>query len=281
MQINPTYTPIVNRTLKTNIYIDISPRQASQNVIDKLKRAYPDESGERYFQCDLFENDPRLKRVWEILLENGLAPRDQLKQNEIPFCFEMERVYNASELRAATYLTPWARNEFDVEYRDEQKRILLNRQHIKRDRQAGFATMSMIVSLALKQKLESAGFLNLVFLPVCLDEKPTDQWWEMTSEIRLPPVAPPCEVMYFRGGKPFDGDYSQSLILREGFYQWPELHYRQSEIKPLEPFYCARSIEGFAVVEYDRLFVISNRLYRFLEAEKARLKWTPVRINQD
>ena len=269
------------KPMRIKLIITLLARHVGQSVLDQIKRVYPDESGERYFHCELFENDPRLKQVWDILVENGLTPRYQFNKEEKSFCVAMERVYRATELQAASYLSPWARNEFDVEYRDDQKRILLNRQHVKRNRQAGFATMSMIVSLALKQKLERARFHNLMFQPVCLDEKPTDHWWELTSALRMPPVAPPCEVFYFREGKPFDGDYSQSLVLRESSYLGPELHYRQSEIRPLEPFDCARSIESFGVVEYDRLFVISNRLYRFLQAEQARLKWTPVRINPD
>jgi hypothetical protein len=269
--------------MKIKSILHLSLKDLGQSLFDEIITIYPDDSTERFFHCELCDDDPQLRTILDLLRANKFVPKSErpTEPSLKVFALEKERIYNTEDLNSAAYVRPTATHDFDVEYRDNSGRIMLESTFMKGTRRVGFASMSLIVSAVMRRKLEISGFLNLIFRPVLLDNKMTDDWWELTSELIMPPVSPPCEVIYFNSGKPFTGDYTQSLAVRENGIKPTEFHYKQREILVLEPFDCGRTKECFGGAGVDRAFIISNRLYRFLEREKAKLKWTPVRIDPD
>src|SRR5206468_10103430 len=124
-------------------------------------------------------------------------------------------------------------------------------------------TFTHIVSSRFKNLLEkSAATKHLRFRPTILAREAYPEWealdwadvgppyWELTSDLLLPPLAPSCK-MFDQDGNPFTGDYSNGCYLIEGIYKLPELHYKASAIATAEPFDVALTLEKFGIKPED------------------------------
>jgi hypothetical protein len=61
-------------------------------------------------------------------------------------------------------------------------------------------------------------------------------------------------------------------------YRPPELHYRQRDLKAIEPFDIALTFEKFP---HEHWPVVSHRFYGFCQTNKLKFDWIPVRVDAD
>lgn len=84
-------------------------------------------------------------------------------------------------------------------------------------------------------------------------------------------------------GNPYVDGVSQGCWAMEGFFRIPELHYRQSEIRALEPFDCALTHEALGGANREEYWtrVISRKVYQRLVERDIRIECIPVHLDVD
>jgi hypothetical protein len=110
-------------------------------------------------------------------------------------------------------------------------------------------------------------------------EKFGEPWWELSSDLTLPPLSPTVKVVA-QDGRPFIGYEKQNLEIREGHYMYPELHYLRREIERCDPFDLGLSYEHLGKPPFQQMKVASQRLYRLFAEQKLKASWTPVRLDE-
>jgi hypothetical protein len=150
----------------------------------------------------------------------------------------------------------------------------------------------MVVPERVRRIIEPAGMRHVTFRPTILVrgkgrpedpqvpwEKFGEPWWELSSDLTLPPLSPTVKVVA-QDGRPFIGYEKQNLELREGHYMIPELHYLRREIEQCEPFDLGLSSEHLGKPPFQQMKVASQRLYRLFAEHKLKASWTPVRLDE-
>ena len=153
----------------------------------------------------------------------------------------------------------------------------------------GLGSNTYIATQRVRDALEFANLKGLKFLPVeksyhsvdydLYDEE--DTWWELESDLELPPVSPSM-TLETRDGRPFRGDFTEGCLRREGFHTHTELHYRKSDLERYGPFDAARTYEHFhprGPAPMSRAFVVSHRFYQICRDHGIRTRFVPVRID--
>ncbi len=152
------------------------------------------------------------------------------------------------------------------------------------------ADKSVIVSSKTRDELLAQGFLHLTFRPtkpaqysdvgppeVLSWEHHSPQWWELWSDLTLPPLSPTM--------KHTDGN--GNVVARDWKgWKWfsnpteddDRLHYLDSELKGVEPFDIAVTFEHQAS-PWQRYLVVSQKFYQFCKSKKWAADWEPVAID--
>lgn len=232
-------------------------------------------------------DDPRVFRLLEYLKQLGMVPRPmQCREKPGMYHFWLLREYEQEDFDKVEFF----------EFRPSDPlggfadRSSLGRLTLKKS-QLGIRNYlvmngwsSLAVSADMREKMEKAGLKRLIFREteaggeILKDEK--NQIWELDSDLVLPPFSSKCDCRDL-DGKPFTGDYSRGFTLTEGFYIAPEFHYTRSVIKSVGEFDLARTHEHWGTEKAPRKLVCSRRFYEFCNAHKVKMKWFPVRIDED
>jgi hypothetical protein len=167
---------------------------------------------------------------------------------------------------------------------------------IRRD-SCGVDFRIVVVQDQVKQALEDAGLEHVVFKPTILSDafqppfpvadrrRVTWQeigeppWWELSSGVLLPRLAPGVELVD-NNGDPFVEGTSKGCWMIEDLFDYPELHYMESDIRRVEPFDCGLTLEllGRNSREANRIRVISQRFYRTCRDRGFVLNCVPVHL---
>lgn len=158
-----------------------------------------------------------------------------------------------------------------------------------------------VVPQRVRAIFEAEGVRHVTFLPTMLcpqwgsksrhtewtkfltwEEIHEEPWWEMSSDVRLPPVSPTCRLATLDGEdydpeKPFRG-----LFLEEGNYEQPEMHYRRSDLAKVPPFDIALTHENFGAGNRDEIatLVCSQRFRQVCLKHKLKIGFWPVRVDE-
>lgn len=155
--------------------------------------------------------------------------------------------------------------------------------------------LAVLVSSHLRAAMESAGFIGLAFRrtgvrvgryqdelkEVSWERVGRDPYWEIAPTITLPPLSPRCRLVDGKTGTPItDDDWSHGVMLVEDELPAGELHYRQADIRMVEPLDFAMTHEPLAYGRGSRL-VVSRRVYDWVRGEHLRACWTPVFVDAE
>jgi hypothetical protein len=169
------------------------------------------------------------------------------------------------------------------------------------DNSADFAladTCRYVVPQRVKRVIESALSPHVLFRPALLSDplarlenRPKSvsweawgpPWWELTSDYTLPAVSPSMDLRDPKGSPLAPGDPTASYHRYEGLHIWPELHYRAADLRTVEPFGLARTLEHFGgdIPSDDRTLVASRDFYDLCVRHGLKAEWLPVRIEVD
>lgn len=277
--------------MKTMVrFLGISPGETGPELYQKLCEIYPAGRKEGSFWFTLPEEDARTRALLDCLERYGFHPCKGLDYKQPhEFLMDLDRVYDAQELAQASYLVPWPQVSFGPNvYRTEAGVLELEVDGVVPN--AGIAVGGgrwLIVSDTIKRRMEQADLRHVLFRETVLDKPdraPRKPFWELTSDLILPPLSPPC-VLINDFGQSFDGDYDKGCLLREGLfvpevlYKPQQLHYAADALEPLPAFDLALTHEQFGrKTRLLRQRVASAQLYAFCIANHLKIDWRPVHI---
>ena len=274
-----------------------------------LASIYPEGMSDRgAFRARLQEDDVRIQRILNWLHGEGFTRWRQSGDLQYgrEYSFILIRQYESQDLSSADCLEFWPEvvDSVSAEGRDAEGRLRLERPTLKEAKRAGLdfahATMDEILVVEpVRDRLLEGSFRHLVFRPTVLvtgrgtrpgrytpipweQFKVTRPWWELTSDIKMPPLAPSADLRDPNGEHPFrPRDAQMPCRLREGFYNHAELRYRRSDLSAMEPFDVALTFENFGFSHTERRStVVSKRFYQFCADHGLKGRWAPVRIEE-
>jgi len=279
----------------------VSPAYAEEQVVVSLCKHFPDCKKGAGFGLKASIDDPLFRKVEAAIVKAGLVKRFY---SETPinnqYFYGVSRAYENSDFDAAQYLRlVHASKLCDDQKRDSEGRLILEAWRLTPELRMGCVLFeAAVVSDKLRQAMEKEGFIGVAFRPLNLipasesmdvrnskgDVRrvtPQDQdhlekegkYWELTSSTILAPIEP--SRLLGRDEKPFAGDYSRGVWLKDD-YPPPELRYRESALRKVEPFDLALTFEN---IPEERWPVVSQRFRQFCVREKLKTDWFPVRID--
>lgn len=275
---------------------NIRSKDIPQAVFSQLSELADTETAGSRWELYLPEDHPSISRAIAIMHNAGLK--------EWHFCgmskswhegkeFSLRRVrkYDPEDLASAPFL------EITADYLNEHiwtsfETGLIEIQRITavkgKDREIlspfGGNGQGLIVSDAVRRDIERGlSAPEIEFLPVDFKAKTKTPdppvWWELTSRVTLPPVAPGL-VLLDNKDRPVPRGHKGFTQIWEPPFAPRELHYIRSELEAVGGFTLARTYEKTGHRENDRCLIASQRFYRFCLENDIRCGWVPVRIDE-
>lgn len=105
---------------------------------------------------------------------------------------------------------------------------------------------------------------------------------QLFAEQQLPAIlSPPCEFRDGRGCRFTDGiDYSKGILLSDGNYYHPQLHFDGSKLDLTKVADLSRTTERFGLPSVTQpIIVFSKRMRNLLVAQKVEGNWAPVHLH--
>ena len=220
--------------------VNISDVYLRPELIDELAAIYPEgREGEAWFRCQLPEDDPRVQRVLSWLESHGLTRWEFEKTKEGErnhFFFTIRREYDEVDYEGVEYVHLAPQADGQGLFRDEQGHIKLMEGRFPR--KADFVQASIegvVVPDRVKRALETEHFRGVIFRPTVLVggsrlwsqaiPQPWQSfgrpWWELTSDVVLPPLSPTMDLHDNDGNPVRDASYSHGCFAREGLLRSP------------------------------------------------------------
>jgi len=274
----------------------------SRALLEQLCAIYPEgrTGNQRHaFTAYLSSDDPKVQQILSLLQEEGMTPwvdKTRRCDKTSEFSLQYFREYDKYDRSVSEYLELFSGYDPDIAVPGEER---LGDRTVTKINEPGKADICMIspgsyTHVAVQRArdaLEAANLKGLEFLPVeknyesvdygLYDEE--DTWWELESDLELPPLAPSMTLVH-RDGTPFTGDFSKGCRRVEGFYFPVELHYRRSDLERFGPFDAARTYEQFGPrgpAPRCRALVVSKKFYQVCKQHNIRTRFVPVRIDEE
>lgn len=284
----------------------------------ELLKIYPEGDYGRsgsLFAFKLPRQDPRLSSLLATLKSYGHLPWKELFQRP-GFDLQYLRQYSAKDWSESEYLTMFPRSWTLIRNLAEGGIGFDASETNHRSDFAGDKAghRSLLVPDRVKNELERAKLTALRFepalpvgeyirgrgwMPIEPPPKRLGQWWVLTSDVVLPPLAPACDVRpvpdamakellpdnsgWRSVAPPFPrkSDDPPYVSLHEGLFVFPELHYRRSDLDLVADFDAAVTSElfGSTLTGPSRTLIVSNRFYKVCRALDYRISWIPVRLD--
>lgn len=288
----------------------IEPSSCSTETFSALRGLAPPGRGLRgSLSCGFNEQDPKLHTFMTILRDAGLNPRLEpwRKLADKEYVYNIRREYTHSDYMQCDYLhivscgqSPW------VGWLSENKHTLILK-HGGRPwsaRDASFADTGLpLCSSRLRANIEQQGLRGVQFRPCELRRNPSDPdggrviswsevndepWWQITSEVTLPPLSPVMTLLDVQG-KP---QRVRGVWPWEGAYELAELHYRAADlaalvpitpgdcgVKMTTPFDAALTFEHIRGLYEHQQLIVSRAFYELSKELCLPWEFVPVRVD--
>jgi len=267
-------------------------------IFEDLCRIYPKGDQKRWFECTLSEDDPRFQAVIDRLTHAGFQPWSDhfRKRQSNEYCLRLDREYTAEDLQDVLYFEPRPISYCEGLTRDLDGRIEINVDRLERDAgiAVAFSTL-LVVSTQNKTELEHERMQHLGFRPtVLIDEFEGsipwsdygDEYWELTSDLSLPPLSTSCKLLH-EDGQVFTGDFPRGCYVEKGLFLHGEIRYNASDLATVGEFDFARTREqfggrnrGYKDIDASKGLVASRRFYDFCNARGLGVEWIPVYVEE-
>lgn len=295
--------------MKTQLRLIASERSLPIRVFERLVEIAPDclqqqsEPMRDSAGCQIWKlvgplHDPRCRSALRYLREQGYVsgPDDRPRPSH-EITIWLDRKYSMSDLATARLLMLTGSNYIDdCRWRTESKLSLrFSAACLARSKADTVQTNvpGLILPQRVREALEAQELKGLRFdevTPIARSSTSApsvvpwrevcDPWWELRSDIGMPPLSPTMPRLA-EDGSPFTSYESQRL----SFSQWPYtdivLRYRASDLKDMPPFDLAMTHEHFGKPPCGEKLIASQRLYQVFRKHKIRAKWSPVVIEED
>jgi len=283
--------------MKTEAFLVVHAKFSGVSIVQDLGTAFPQGLDEDRFECRLPWEDERVTLLLERLTAHGLKPSGLRPSSPGDYHLAIERTYSRSDFESAAYLTFSSKTLLLNAIRDLDGVLRVKSDKIKSGMDMASTTRPwIVVSDRVKGLIEREGLIRASFREIRLDapgsgsvRRGRHDFWELTSDLILPPMAPPCKFIHARTGEEVAGDSDESFVFREGlgipgfFFLPPEPHYAEADLRSIGPFDLALTFERISGGYLGGLPICSQRFHQFCVANRLSQKmyWTPVRLNAD
>ena len=261
-----------------------------KSEFEELCRLKPDSKKPNGFRYKAFSigsgGDEFISQTLSLLKGYRVPCRGQ--SNATHYGYRITRCYDESDfLTSELLLLNYQRRlkTLDEPQRDEAGRLLILASDAKPNLKfaSTYPENRIVVSHGVRQLLKSEQLIGLKFHPMALKGKSSaavpELPWELDSSITLPKIANTQQLSYYGyGPQPFQGDYSQLLLIKDEPFCTGELHYHRSDLVAIGSFDIANTLEKIMA---PHPLVISQRFYQFCLKHKISLEVEPVRIDPD
>lgn len=269
---------------------------------------------EAYWWLVAEPGDPRTTAALALLQSAGFYPstglvgrcepgRSPSDGTPVPLAFRMqiERTYSSRDLAACEYLELLGYRYYHMIAHIEPPQnlwITPKTSRSKADFVQSDCQRTLIVPQRVRETLEAGNLRHLQFrseVHVSRElvgekrreipwSKFPERWYELWSDLILPRLSPTCVINDHFSNPYVEEGATVGCTLHEGFYLWPEMRYRRSDLAKVGDFDIALTHERFdigAIAEYKRAKVVSQRFYQYCLTRGLKAKWRPVRIEDD
>lgn len=275
-------------------FISVLGKDAGPQAIAGLRKIYPDgRDNPRIYSVKVAEADPRGQQLLDYLASRGFTVWDTRQTRRADeFALYFERAYDQADFEAARLMEVSPEPYVDDAERTPEGLLRLSVAEMPPEG-VDFALVQapcIVVSSRIRKLMEREAMAHLVFRPTEIagtDEerkRHAGGYWELTSDLLLPPMMPPCTLVDAVDFSVVGPDHEWPYLMREGehvpevLFTPAEAHYSAAAIERLGPFDLALTLENFGD-EYSRWIMASPRFYRFCVAQRLEAKWTPARID--
>ncbi|MEM7576884.1 MAG: hypothetical protein AAF328_05345 [Planctomycetota bacterium] len=262
-----------------------------------------------WFSSWLEESDPRNESILSMLSDFGLSPKASLDKQDYAKEFRMSRIrlYDHDDYYKSDYLECHphfieSHNMPVTMNRDESGLLRFARSslHPPPTNDIVLSNSWNVLSIqAAMDALEPLNLMGLTFKPTQLvhgqggdaqwnrpvaweDCAESDPWWELSSEITLPPLSPSMDLQDAKRRPIERGDRSRGYVPREASFSHAELHYLRSDLAAVEPFDAAVTYESFGSdLKATPRLIVSQRFYQACVDSGLKGQWIPVRIDEN
>jgi len=240
--------------------------------------------------------DPRLRTIFECLVEHGVPVANDRGGRNRPYQFLILRKYDEDELVAAPYSVPNARKKLASLEWEEDGNFVLSRERVLSAGAFGHVGTYAILAVREegKQALEEAGLKHLSFERLRVappskrsKPKPIDSvpLWRVGSSLTLPPAKNLC---YDNSSRVFDpaiepGPYKNGFFTMEGYVGLPEMHFHRKALDKVGDFDIAWTFActGANKDVCARDLVVSPKFREFTKRLGYDVSYHPVRVDDD
>lgn len=267
----------------------------------RLAEIYPEGNGPALFHLRLAEDDPRTRAAMDELRRGGWHPRagsSGLADASHRYWIAFWREYAPDELARCRWLCPLPLGSVVGLTRDKGGRIELDltiRGFPEACDLAGTGSSWSVVPERVKSQLESIELSHVRFRETVLRDvrdgpsvplewgsyADSEPWWELTSDIVLPPMSPRMMILDWEKNRVSSG-YDAACVLKDPNdprVRYPELHYRAEDMRSVGEWDLALTFERTAARDDARLLVASKRFYDAWRECGLRADWVPVRLD--
>ncbi len=289
----------------------ISRKDIGDQLFAELLRIYPEGKrgdNSQAFGAILAANDERMLQIRECLEVGGFRARELATEREGSFSLRLHRIYDRSELSNYQFLELGApAGAYHGVDRSTDGELLIPELKLNGpgdlsswDFICGYSEPTwLFVPSRVKDVLAECNFQHLHWKATqywpkgeegsdwsLVKQKTGTPFWEIESDLILPPVAPSMDLRSFDEGiRLRPGDRRVRLCRVDEHFAYPELHYRESDLANLPSFDVARTYENFGPVP-SQVFrssfssiVVSNRFYQLCEDRALKAEWHPVHLD--
>jgi len=239
------------------------------------------------------EDDPDVRQSLLLIHRSGLPLAGTVDLETPSYSLGRWREYDLSDFEAAEHLMLKPAETLGHAIRVDSK-LLLDQRKLRKNGSFGHANHGVVVPDRIRRQLETISLTHIDFKPtqpakysgsavhdqVLSWDHHGPPWWELWSDLVLPPVSPSM-IKVDNKGNPVPRAYFQGAYMKDlPDYSDVELHYLRSEIEALDRFDLAVTYEESWGSLFTRPLIASQRFYQFCKEHKLKCDWVPVRIDE-
>ena len=279
----------------------MSVSNLGEDLYQELQKRFPEHcTPGRNFLGGYPANHPRLREIMDFLASNGWHPSKGWfgKLGPTQYWLRIQRKYSKSDFDTFQYFifggggSPWSGGGIP-----QSPHTVVSTKGMKPDDMRVVGLQRRVVPQRVRAIFESEGVRHVTFHPTLVapgwptdfsklltwEEMHEEPWWELRSDVVLPPLSPRCRLSDLDGNDYNPDGPFRGLYVEEGNHENPEMHYRASDLAKLPEFDVALTRENLGAGNRDEIgtLVCSQRFRKVCQKHKLKVGFWPVRVDPE
>ena len=274
--------------MKVKCKIRVFDDDVGRECFAKLVALCPEAIHNGVLRLSVPPDHPAIPKVIEVLRAHGLTmrSRERIPARREFIDIKYEREFEEEDFASARYLLPVAEDTVaSGESRTPDGNLTFGTEYLTKRFRVASVGDDLVVTAPVRDLFDRQGFKHLLWRRCQVVGDGAEDYedfpiWELTSDLVLPAASPACKFCDCEGGDDFTNP-DKGRTLDEGLHVPALFRYRAEDLRAVEPFDVAVTREplGFKLTHHP--LIVSQRFYRVCQAEKFKLWWFPVVVEED